>query len=74
MSVNVSPELEQIIAQLLARGGYRNEDELLGEALQLLCKRDELRADIRAGIDSLDRGEGIPAEEVFREMDEYIAR
>ena len=33
---------------------------------------EQLRADIQLALDELDRGEGIPGEEVFAELDRRI--
>jgi antitoxin ParD1/3/4 len=73
MSTTITPELEQIVQSLVATGDYRNEKEILTEALELLRRRDELRAEIQIGIDELDRGERIPAREVFDELRQRVA-
>ena len=43
MSTNLSPELNRLIAQELALGHYRTEEELLTEAVGLLTQRNALR-------------------------------
>ena len=57
MSSNLSPEINQLIAQEIALGNYRNEEELLTEAVQLLSQRNALRKQIDAGIRQLSAGE-----------------
>ena len=57
MSSNLSPEINQLIAQEIALGNYRNEEELLTEAVQLLSQRNALRKPIDAGIRQLSAGE-----------------
>jgi hypothetical protein len=57
MSTNFSPEINQLIAQELALGNYRNEEELLTEAVQLLSQRNALRNQIDAGTRQLAAGE-----------------
>ena len=37
-------------------------------------KLEALRRDLQVGIDELDRGEGIPAEEVFSRLEERFGR
>ena len=73
MSTTITPELEQIVQSLVATGDYRNEHEVLTEALELLRRRDVLRAEIQIGIEELDRGERIPAREVFDELRQRVA-
>lgn len=56
MSTNLSPELNRLIAQELALGHYRTEEELLTEAVQLLTQRNALRDQIEAGTRQLKNG------------------
>ena len=57
MSSNLSPEINQLIAQEIALGNYRHEEELLTEAVQLLSERNALRKQIDAGTRQLAAGE-----------------
>jgi hypothetical protein len=57
MLTNLSPEINQLIAQELALGHYRNEEELLSEAVQLLSQRNALRKQVDAGTRQLATGE-----------------
>ena len=57
MSTNLSPEVTQLIAQELALGRYKNEDEVLTEAVHLLSQRNALRDEIAAGSRQLATGE-----------------
>ena len=57
MSTNLSPEVNQLIAQELALGHYRSEEELLTEAVQLLSQRNALRNQITAGTHQLEAGQ-----------------
>lgn len=61
MSVTLTPKLEQYVREKLAAGGYRDEADVIADALYLLEQRDSDRrgaligaieegeADIRAG-------------------------
>ena len=61
MSVTLTPKLEQFVRAKLAAGGYRDEADVIADALHLLEQRDadrrgaligaieEGEADIRAG-------------------------
>jgi hypothetical protein len=57
MSANLSPEVNQLIAQELALGHYRSEEELLSEAVHLLSQRNALRSQIAAGTQQLNAGQ-----------------
>ena len=57
ISINLPPELNRLIAQELALGHYRTEEELLTEAVQLLTQRNALREQIETGTRQLASGE-----------------
>jgi antitoxin ParD1/3/4 len=63
ITTSFSPELQQLVREELATGGYASEDELLLQAVRLLAdrnrQRQELRRELQIGRDQLDRGEGI---------------
>lgn len=77
MNVSLTPELEQFVADKVKSGRYNSASEVIREALRLLEEREELRniqkqelrKKISEGLDQLGRGEGIPGEEVFAELD-----
>ena len=62
-----------LLRELVESGRYGSAAEAVLDALSLLrdqellrkAKQDWLKAEIQKGIDSADRGELIPAEEVF---------
>ena len=68
MNVNVTPELEAFVNEKVKSGLYNSASEVIRESLRLLKERDdlkklrldELRREIRRGLDSLERGEGKP--------------
>jgi len=70
MNVDLSPENSRYVRQRVEAGAYPNESEAVDEAIRLLRKRDELRADVLAGIGEADRGELLPAEDVFARLEE----
>lgn len=57
MSTNLSPEVNQPIAQELALGRYSSEEELLTKAVHLLSQRNALRNHIAAGTQQLESGQ-----------------
>ncbi len=68
MNVHLGETLDKFVAELIDSGLYQSQSEVIREGLRLLKEREdlrklkleELRRDIRKGIDQLDRGEGIP--------------
>ena len=68
MNVSLTPELDQFIAEKVKGGFYSSASEVIRESLRLLKQFDEvqkmklqqLREDIREGLESLDRGKGKP--------------
>lgn len=78
MNISLSPELEQKIYERVQSGRYASANEVISESLRLLEEQEELRRikyealkrEIDKGIDQLERGLGIPGEEVFAEIRE----
>jgi antitoxin ParD1/3/4 len=76
MNVSLTPKLEKLVTRKVESGLYQSASEVIREGLRLLEDQDRLRkikfADVRkkiqAGLDELDRGEGIPAGAVYAEM------
>ena len=60
MSTGLSPENEQFIEHVVSLGIYRDRDEALDRAVELLRRREEFVRDVNEGIDQLERGEGVP--------------
>jgi antitoxin ParD1/3/4 len=66
MNVSLTPQLEAFVKQKVETGMYNSASEVIREALRLLeehdalqaAKREALRKDLRAGLASLDGGEG----------------
>lgn len=65
VNVSLTPELEALIQERVRSGRYTSASEVVREALRLLEDRDELRrlqlkelrSQVAAGLDSLDRGQ-----------------
>jgi len=61
MHIALTPALERIIDAKVASGRYETASEVVREALRLLRERDwirqQLRADVQAGVDQVSRGE-----------------
>ena len=71
MNVSLTPELEQLVNEKVNSGMYQTASEVIREGLRLLKERDsrlaQLRADIRAGFESVERSE-------YTEYDEHTVR
>ena len=76
MNVSLTPELEKLVSSKVSSGRYQSASEVIREGLRLLDDQDrlrelhleEVRRKIQTGLDQLDRGEGIPGEEVYARM------
>ncbi len=79
MNVSITPELEKFVQSLVKSGMYNSASEVMRDALRLLEEKQELRkkrieklnAEIQKGLDSLERGESISAEESKKRMAEF---
>ncbi len=67
MSVEIPGDYGDIVQQSISDGKFRDETEVVAEGIRLVIAREELHADIQAGIDELDAGKGIEASEVYAE-------
>ncbi|HEX4749325.1 MAG TPA: hypothetical protein VH302_07260 [Bryobacteraceae bacterium] len=72
MTIQLKPEQEHRIAEALRSGAYSSTDDVIDRALEVLHERDEwltanrqaIDAKIHNGIAELERGEGIPEDEL----------
>ena len=75
ISAELGDVLEQAVTELVASGRYNSKSEVLREGVRLVQEREarlaELEAKLKVGMDQIDAGLGIPAEEVF---DRLLAR
>jgi len=67
MSTDIPSDYGSIVQELIAQGKFQDEQEVVAEGIRLVIARDRLHADIQAGIDELDRGESIDANDVYAE-------
>jgi antitoxin ParD1/3/4 len=79
MQIAVKPDQEKYILEKLQEGKYKNIDELLSVAFQLLEQHDEkekqlieLRQKIAEGTEQLRQGEVIEGELVFQQLQERL--
>jgi antitoxin ParD1/3/4 len=76
MSITLNSEQETIVANLIATGSFQTAEEVLQAALtRLETEREfyqswvvQIREQVRAGIESLDRGEGVDGATVVNDI------
>ena len=76
MSITLNPEQETIVANLIATGSFQTADEVLQVALKLLeTERQsyqswvaQTRPLVKAGIESLEQGDGVDGETVVNDL------
>lgn len=81
-SFSLPPDLQQFVQNQIDGGDYLTTGEVVCAALTLLREREQLRAirlerlraDLRVGIDELERGEGtaLDMEEIKQEVRERL--
>ncbi len=78
MAIQLKPEQEHRVAEALRSGVYRSPEDVIDRALEVLHEQDEwltanrqaIDAKIHTGIEELERGEGIPEDQ----LDAYLER
>ena len=78
MPLQLSPQQESRISEALRSGAYNNPTEVIDRALEtlleqdawLIAHREVIDAAIHEGLQELERGEGIPEDE----LDTYLAK
>ena len=72
MHISLSETLKEFALRRVEEGGYSNPSDYVRALIRADRERqgklEALRRDIQVGIDQLERGEGIPGEEVFRRL------
>jgi antitoxin ParD1/3/4 len=73
MTVQITrPEIEALIEQRLHSGAFKNVEEVIFDALEvqeereawLVANKDAIHEKIERGLAQLDRGEGIPGDQL----------
>jgi antitoxin ParD1/3/4 len=63
MDITLPADLENYVQSLVVSGCYSDPDAVVGKALAMLKRHEELRREIQIGIDQLDRGEYVEYDE-----------
>ena len=73
MNIEIAPDDHEFVLAAIQSGEYQSESEVMHQAIGLLRRRKQVRRDVQVGLDQLDRGEGIPHEEVKRQLARWLA-
>lgn len=77
MTIQINrPEIEALIQQRLHSGGFDSVEDVLFDALEMQREREtwlqenkeDINAKIERGLAQLDRGEGIPGEQLRKRL------
>jgi Arc/MetJ-type ribon-helix-helix transcriptional regulator len=68
--MDLSPENRAYLESAIAAGTYPSAIAAMDEAVILLRRRDEVRRKLQAAVEQADRGELIPAEQVFSRLEQ----
>lgn len=82
MNVKISKDAERFVRREMASGRYESPQQVIRDSLRLLeekglvedQRRTRLNEQIAEGLAELDRGEGLPGEEVLRAIREKSRR
>ena len=70
MHVEISPENQQYLQQLVQDGLYLSQAQAIDVAIELLKRQEQLQRELQLGIDQANRGELRDGDEVFRRLEE----
>ena len=73
ISVDLGPQLESTVNELIAKGRYGSKSEVLREGVRLVQEREAklamLHAALDAGMEDIRAGRTVPMEEAFAEVE-----
>ena len=65
MQVLLDAETEGFVREIMASGGYETPESVMAAAIEaLLQKKAQLTAELRKGVDQIERGETVPYDPV----------
>jgi putative addiction module CopG family antidote len=68
MSIEITPEVEQLVHGIFAAGQFASESDVVTAAVRLLHDRQQLLKDLEQGCRELDNGQRVEADVVFAEL------
>jgi antitoxin ParD1/3/4 len=73
MTVDLGPQLERAVEELISKGRYRSKSEVLREGIRLVQDREAhlaaLHAELEKGLAAADAGDVYPIEDVLAEFE-----
>ena len=73
MSIEISPEVEQMISGIFATGQYASEAEVVSTAVRMLHDRQQLLSDIEQGRREFAAGQRIDVNTLMAEIRGHAA-
>jgi antitoxin ParD1/3/4 len=78
LHISLPEALKEFALKRVEEGAYSNPSDYVRTLIRADRERQQkleaLRRDLQVGLDELDRGEGIPAEEVFGRLEERFGQ
>ena len=78
LHISLPETLKDYVNQRVEEGAFSNPSDFVRALIRADRERQARRAalvhDLQLGIDELDRGEGIPATEVFQQLEAKLGR
>lgn len=68
MSIELTPEVEQMVLGIYSSGQFSSESEVVTVAVRMLHDRQELLTKLEQGRSELDHGQRLAAEAVFADL------
>lgn len=72
MNLELPGEINDFVKGLVSQGRFDSEQSAVVEGVRLLMSREQLRAEIQAGVEQLDKGQWSDEETVFAEVNAEI--
>jgi antitoxin ParD1/3/4 len=74
MNIDLPPDQQAILADMVATGRFGSVGEAVCEGVGLLISREDLKRQVQVGIDQADRGELIDHDTVFRQLRALVTK
>jgi len=73
-SIELTPDNSKFIESLIVSGKANSMGQALNMAVDLLKRKIKIADDVQLGIEQADRGELLPADEVFDRLEKRAAQ
>ncbi len=73
MSAGIPQDMESFVQRMVAGRRFLSEQDVVSEGLRMLQAREVLREEVAMGFESLDSGNGVPAEQAYSRAEKRIA-